>query len=157
MNLNHLITANQNNFQTICVRLANGAEGQIYTYKAPIAMVLVPGDTVIVAKNGTAKTGQPQYRTVLVVEVHEFPQIDYASDINYAWIVDKVDDVGYLEQIEIEHNQAEQLARVEVQAKKREYVQMVQENNPELLEFFQQPKQAPKNTQVETDSPEVKE
>lgn len=143
MNLNHLITANQNNFQTICVRLANGAEGQVYTYKAPINMCLSPGDTVIVAKNGTAKAGQPQYRTVLVAEVHEVPQIDYASDINYTWIVDKVDDVGYLEQIEIERMQAEQLARVEVQAKKREYVAMVQENNPEMLEFFQQGKDKP--------------
>lgn len=62
MNLNHLITANQHHFQTITVRLATGSEGQIYTYKAPIDMVLAPGDTVIVSKNGVAKTGQPQYR-----------------------------------------------------------------------------------------------
>jgi len=139
MNLNHLITANQNNFQTIGVKLNSAGESRLYTYKAPISMVLVPGDTVLIAKNVTPKEGMPQYRAALVGEVHEYPQIDYTSDINYAWIVDKVDDVGYLEQIQLEREQAEQLAHMAVAAKKKEFMQFVEENNPAMLEFFDKP------------------
>jgi len=139
MNLNHLITANQSNFQTIGVQLNAANESRMYTYKAPIDMVLVPGDTVLIAKNGTPKEGMPQYRAALVGEVHQYPQIDYTSDINYAWIVDKVDDVGYLEQIELEQNQAQQLARMEVASKKKEFMQHIEDSNPALLEFFDKP------------------
>jgi len=139
MNLNHLITANQSNFQTIAVQLSLAEGGATYIYKAPITMVLAPGDTVLVAKSGTAKEGSPQYRAVLVAQVHEHPQIDYASDINYTWIVDKVDDVGYLEQIELEQKQAGQLAHMEVASKKKEFMQYVEENNPSMLEFFDKP------------------
>jgi len=139
MNLNHLITANQKNFQTIGVKL-NAANGsRMYTYKAPINMVLAPGDTVLIAKNGTPKEGMPQYRAALVGEVHEYPQIDYTSDTNYTWIVDKVDDVGYLEQIELEQKQAQQLASMEVASKKKGFMQFVEENNPSMLEFFDKP------------------
>lgn len=62
---------------------------RVYTYKVPKDMELRVGDSVVVEVGS-------EYKVVTVVEVHEFPQIDYTqSSIRYKWVVSKVELAQY--------------------------------------------------------------
>lgn len=78
------------------------SNGRVYTYKAHKNMELKVGDQVVVEVNSELKV-------VTVVEVHEFPQIDYTqSNTFYKWVVSKVDFGQYNQLLEhdkvIRHN-----------------------------------------------------
>ena len=84
------------------------SDGKVYTYKAPIDLMLAVGDQVVVQVSQETKV-------VTVVEVHDIPNIDYTnSSIHYKWIVCKVDFSEYnklLEQERIIRQNLRQLAR----------------------------------------------
>lgn len=88
-----------NDYQTVGLCLNPKYPNQLYTYKAPVQMVLCPGDTVLVTKSGTPSEGTPVYRAVCVGEVHETPKT--TEDTALLWVVDKVDDIAYLERGEL--------------------------------------------------------
>lgn len=76
--------------------------GRVYTYKADKEMELKVGDQVVVEVSNEMKV-------VTVVEVHEFPQIDYTqSSTFYKWVVSKIDLNRYNQLLEhdkvIRHN-----------------------------------------------------
>lgn len=82
----HLI---QQGYTTVSVCFDHsGGNRDTYTYKTNLD--LEPDDIVVVPARGYFKTAQ-------VIEVHEEPQIDLDSDIDYKWVVQKVDVKGWQE------------------------------------------------------------
>ena len=109
MNINHTITALQD-FNTVGVRFADS--DRTYTYKT--TEKFEEGDKAIVCPNGMLKV-------VTVKEVHETPQIDFGSNIEYKWIVQKVDLENYSNRMKQEELMAVEL-RKSIANKKREEV-----------------------------------
>lgn len=109
MNINHTITALQD-FNTVGVRFDDSK--RTYTYKT--TEKFEEGDRAIVCPNGILKV-------VTVREVHDTPQIDFGSNIEYKWIVQKVDLESYNKRMEQEELMAVEL-RKSIANKKREEV-----------------------------------
>ena len=135
INANQMVTAHQTNFQTLGLVLHKGSVGteeydKLYTYKAIIGMPFEKGDKVIV------KDSRGYYRVVTVGEVHDTPQIEYGSEIEYTWIVQKVDPTHYNNMIELEAELYKKLGRLELQAKRKEYVKMAEETSPEVTKLL---------------------
>lgn len=136
MNMNHLITANQSNFRTIKVRLRSDVD-KLHTYKAPSDLDLSAGSTVVIQKPGGPAPGTSPYRTAPVVSVDPIPDIDYGSDIDYKWVVGVVDDTRYLNQLEEEKETIRTLHLLEAESKRKEYLQLAKENNPEMVKALE--------------------
>lgn len=115
MNINHTISALQE-FNTVSVRFSDTSK--TYTYKTKENFEA--GDKAIVNPNGMLKV-------VTVIDVHETPQIDFGSNIEYKWIVQKVDTRAYEAILAQEEAIAVEL-RKSIAAKKRKEVKQ------ELLE-----------------------
>ena len=85
MRQNHIVSLSQTGYKTVSVvfELVNDPK-RAWTYKAADALELSTDDLVVVQANTSFKVGR-------VSEVHAEPQIDTESDIDYKWVVDKVD------------------------------------------------------------------
>jgi hypothetical protein len=82
----HLI---QQGYTTVKVSFRmDGVANNLYTYKTNIA--LEPDDIVVVPARGEFKTAQ-------VITVDKEPEIDLDSDIDYKWVVQKVDGAAWEE------------------------------------------------------------
>lgn len=85
MRQNHIISLSQKGFSTVAIVFEMTNEPKkAWTYKAPNSLELTVGDLVVVQANTSFKVGK-------VAEVHAEPQIDTDSDIDYKWVIDKVD------------------------------------------------------------------
>lgn len=73
----------------------SSGEQQTWAYKSLLVDNVQPGDKVLVDARGQLKVG-------LVVSVDATPQIDVESDIDYKWIVQKVDMTRYEQILESE-------------------------------------------------------
>lgn len=83
MNINHAISLLETGYTTCKVSFGL-ASPMTYTYKVRVQDEIKQDDHVVVlTANGL--------RVVRVIEVHDEPKIDIASDIEYKWIVQKVD------------------------------------------------------------------
>jgi hypothetical protein len=78
-----------------------------YVYKAPLAMELEAGDSVVVDTPGSG------FSVGRVVEVHTSAQVDVDADFEYKWIVQKVDRRDYDARCERERNFAKMMVEVE--------------------------------------------
>jgi hypothetical protein len=92
--------------------LVQEAPSQQFTYKVPKDSGLKAGDAVVVdsPRNGLV--------IARVHEVHDYPKLDLDSDIEYKWIVQKVDVSDYVANLEREAKFREALVEVE-RAKQR--------------------------------------
>lgn len=78
----------------VTVKVKFEAGGRLYTYRALESDELQPGDTVVIQYNG-------KFFTTEVVEVDQYP--DFSKDVEYKWIVCKVDEERYAHFLEQEH------------------------------------------------------
>ncbi len=90
MSINHKITALQN-FNTVGCRFDDTRK--IYTYKTSENFEV--GDKAIVCPNGSLKVVQ-------IVRVDDTPQIEFGSNVEYKWIVQKIDLDSYNDRLERE-------------------------------------------------------
>lgn len=108
----------------VTVKVKFEAGGRLYTYRALESDELQPGDTVVIQYNG-------KFFTTEVVEVDQYP--DFSKDVEYKWIVCKVDEERYAHFLEQEHMFEKQMlalsARKEVEATKRELIELYGEEN----------------------------
>lgn len=108
----------------VTVRVKFEAGGRLYTYRALESDELQPGDTVVIQYNG-------KFFTTEVVEVDQYP--DFSKDVEYKWIVCKVDEKRYTHFLEQEY-MFEQLmlalsAIKEAEATKKELIELYGEEN----------------------------
>lgn len=108
----------------VTVKVKFEAGGRLYTYRALESDELQPGDTVVIQYNG-------KFFTTEVVEVDQYP--DFSKDVEYKWIVCKVDEERYAHFLEQEHMFEKQMlalsARKEVEATKKELIELYGEEN----------------------------
>lgn len=114
MKINHMIALLQTGYTTIKVQLG-GPTGSLYTYKAPLG--LIEGDQVVVEMPGG------HMRVLDVVKVDETPQIDVDSDIDYKWVVQKVDKTQYNELLAKEEEAKQLIIQQEMAKKRKELVE----------------------------------
>ena len=143
LNINHLVSAFQKSYTTIKVVFNNGADFNIendflpdrndkrYTYKCLNSFHPKVGDIFIV------HTLDAELKCVTVTEVHLSPQIDFDSDINYKWVVDKVDSSMYDGVMESEKELKDKIVILELESKKQQYINTMKEANPQLVEEIQ--------------------
>lgn len=129
MNINHSITALQD-FNTVGVRFTDS--NKEYTYKTNDTFEL--GDSAVVCPNGILKI-------VRISRVDETPQIDFGSNVEYKWIVQKIDTTNYANITDQEERMAVEL-RKSIANKKRNEVkaalieQIGAEGEAELLSII---------------------
>lgn len=108
----------------VTVKVKFEASGRLYTYRALESDDLHAGDTVVINYNG-------KFFTTEVVEVDRHP--DFSKDVEYKWIVCKVDVTRYENFMAQERMFEEQMtalsARKEVEATKRELIETYGEEN----------------------------
>lgn len=122
MKTKHLIHALDQNFKTVSVVFKNdngGIAGKAYTYKVHLTDK-VEADDYVVVNVGTLKIAK-------IIEVHDVPKIDYDSDIDYKWIVSKIDLTGYNERIEREKGALDEIKRAEHKKRAEQAIQFVSE------------------------------
>lgn len=99
-NLNHLVSLMQEGFTTVAVVFARDTRAEFpvgqqrsYTYKCPsdVAESLTAGDLVIVPPSNDTKL--PSIATV--VRVDDEPELNFEGDIQYKWLIGKVDTSRY--------------------------------------------------------------
>lgn len=95
-----------------------------YTYKAPKDSGLQPGDAVVVdsPRNGLV--------IARIDEVHDYPKLDLDSDIEYKWVVQKIDMTDYLANLERETKFREAMVDVERAKQREEFVTNFIDNLP---------------------------
>ena len=143
LNINHLVCAFQKEYTTIEVVFNDGAELSVedeflpdsedkkYTYKCLDSMTPYTGDVfVIKAPSGILKC-------VTVVAVHDSPRIAFDSNIQYKWVICKVNDKAYKEVMEKEEELKEKIISLELENKKQQYINTIKETNPNLVENVQ--------------------
>ncbi|WP_234740034.1 hypothetical protein [Escherichia coli] len=108
----------------VTVKVKFEAGGRLYTYRALESDELQPGDTVVIQYNG-------KFFTTEVVEVDQYP--DFSKDVEYKWIVCKVDEERYAHFLEQEHMFEQQMlalsANKEAEATKKELIELYGEEN----------------------------
>ena len=108
----------------VTVKVKFEAGGRLYTYRALESDELQPGDTVVIQYNG-------KFFTTEVVEVDQYP--DFSKDVEYKWIVCKVDEERYAHFLEQEHMFEKQMlalsANKEAEATKKELIELYGEEN----------------------------
>lgn len=108
----------------VTVKVKFEAGGRLYTYRALESDELQPGDTVVIQYNG-------KFFTTEVVEVDQYP--DFSKDVEYKWIVCKVDEERYTHFLEQEHMFEQQMlalsANKEAEATKKELIELYGEEN----------------------------
>lgn len=108
----------------VTVKVKFEAGGRLYTYRALESDELQPGDTVVIQHNG-------KFFTTEVVEVDQYP--DFSKDVEYKWIVCKVDEERYAHFLEQEHMFEQQMlalsANKEAEATKKELIELYGEEN----------------------------
>lgn len=108
----------------VTVKVKFEAGGRLYTYRALESDELEPGDTVVIQYNG-------KFFTTEVVEVDQYP--DFSKDVEYKWIVCKVDEERYARFLEQEHMFEKQMlaltANKEAEATKKELIELYGEEN----------------------------
>lgn len=108
----------------VTVKVKFEAGGRLYTYRALESDQLQPGDTVVIQYNG-------KFFTTEVVEVDQYP--DFGKDVEYKWIVCKVDEERYAQFMEQEHMFEQQMsalsANKEAEATKKELIELYGEEN----------------------------
>lgn len=108
----------------VTVKVKFEAGGRLYTYRALESDELQPGNTVVIQYNG-------KFFTTEVVEVDQYP--DFSKDVEYKWIVCKVDEERYAHFLEQEHMFEQQMlalsANKEAEATKKELIELYGEEN----------------------------
>lgn len=121
----------------VTVKVKFEAGGRLYTYRALESDELQPGDTVVIQYNG-------KFFTTEVVEVDQYP--DFSKDVEYKWIVCKVDEERYAHFLEQEHMFEQQMlalsANKEAEATKKELIELYGEENVGYLAGIAQGKVA---------------
>lgn len=109
------------------VKVKFSGTAQLYTYKTTLTLEV--GDQVVV----------PGYKVpYAVAEVKEIDQlVDHESDINYKWIVDKVDLTAYEKTLELEDTMVEQVKLAERKKKRSELAATVKEFLPDEVKQIQ--------------------
>lgn len=92
-----------------------------YTFKALKTDFICAGDYIIVLTTQGLRTG-------LVTLVHETPQIDFDSDVDYKWIVGKVDLTAHLQLIQREEEFKATLVEIERQKQREQFRKDFEEN-----------------------------
>ena len=108
MNINHSITALQD-FNTVGVRFTD--TNKVYTYKT--SEDFTEGDHAVVCPSGILKIVQ-------IVRVDDTPQIDFGSNVEYKWIVQRVSTVTYDTILDQEEQMAIQLRKTIANSKRKE-------------------------------------
>ena len=130
MQFERLLCSIQKDFTTVQVSFKGSSS--LYTYKAPLSLGLVEGDTVVVPASG-------KFELVRVKAVHRVPKLLTNEDIVLQWVVQKVDFSPYNELVEKEAQLREQLEDVLVQDMQSKALQAFTSNlAPEALERFKQ-------------------
>jgi hypothetical protein len=108
----------------VTVKVKFEAGGRLYTYRALESDQLQPGNTVVIQYNG-------KFFTTEVVEVDQYP--DFSKDVEYKWIVCKVDEERYAQFMEQEYMFEQQMlalsANKEAEATKKELIDQYGEEN----------------------------
>lgn len=108
----------------VTVKVKFEAGGRLYTYRALESDELQPGNTVVIQYNG-------KFFTTEVVEVDQYP--DFSKDVEYKWIVCKVDEERYARFLEQEHMFEQQMlalsANKEAEVTKKELIELYGEEN----------------------------
>ncbi|UGO52916.1 hypothetical protein ODDIEODDIE_55 [Escherichia phage vB_EcoS_OddieOddie] len=108
----------------VTVKVKFEAGGRLYTYRALESDQLQPGDTVVIQYNG-------KFFTTEVVEVDQYP--DFSKDVEYKWIVCKVDEERYTHFLEQEYMFEQQMLALsaikEAEATKKELIELYGEEN----------------------------
>lgn len=134
---NHIIALMRDNYYTVEVTYGLGqgkAEGErTYTFKVPKDVQLNEGDAVVVPADSNSKP----YTIVYVAKVHLEAELDFALDVDFKWIVSKVDTAQF---DAIGAEEAEIRAAI-VQSRKAQYraqlKQSILESNPDLVALLE--------------------
>ena len=124
VNINHLLSAVRKDYVTVKVLFSNSNND--YTYKC-LKSIQPEVDDVLVIQNPSGA-----FKCVTVIEVHDVPKIDYDSNINYKWIVCKVQQGQYNKLLEYEGGLKNKLIALEVETKRQQYLKTIEEASPEL-------------------------
>lgn len=111
--LKHTISLLQENFYTIGVVLSGGNS---YTYKVPKELQLEKEDLIVIDVKGTTKLAY-------VDEIHDEPQIDFDSNIDYKWIIQKVDFTEYNKILEAEKEALKKIKAAKRAKEKQEIIE----------------------------------
>lgn len=103
--------------KTIGVRF-KGEQDKIYTYKTTEDFNV--DDYAIVFARG-------QFKTVKVMEVHKVPMLDMGSNLNYQWVVQKIDTTKYDELNALEAEFQEHLLELEQRAVRANAMELLTE------------------------------
>lgn len=89
---NHILSLLQDNYSTVGVSFSQASDtvSKLYAYKTRLPLVV--GDMCVV-EVGT------ELKVVRVTELHDFPNIDLDSNIEYKWIIQKVEREEYDSQL----------------------------------------------------------
>lgn len=125
-NLNTLALLVRDDVTTIATHFPG--DSKCYLFKAPrrLTRTLAPGDHVVVH----CSTG---FRVVCVSEIHDEPEIDTDSKINFAWAFQKVETLPLQEQEEIEQAIVSKLKTERKRAQRHQALAAMGLNNPDEL------------------------
>lgn len=151
MRKNHLLAMMTENLITIGVHYVtpnttlqnSGSIAKAYTFKTDDPTIKVGDFVAVPISNGVPKV-------CTVVEVHETPQIDTDSDIEYKWIYGKIDVSSYNKRAELEK---EALAVLNAAERKRAAERAIQILREEVGESTVQKVQSFFNPTIALDKP----
>lgn len=114
MNIKQVINAIDNSFYTISVFFDDSR--RLYTYKVKKSVELKVGDLVAVCRDKNINNVSLCH----VAEIHEEIQIDFDSNIDYKWIIQKIDFDSYLAQVAMDEKANKTIKQAEIQERKRQ-------------------------------------
>lgn len=103
-NVNTIASLMIDNLKSVKVKFFKDSE-KLYTYKTLLTDLEVD-DFVVVSNNN-------YYKVVQVVEIDDIPDLNIDSNIEYKWIVQKVDAEQYNELIQMEYDISVELKRLQ--------------------------------------------
>jgi len=124
MNSKQIINAIDESFYTVGVVYAikDGLQQgmKLYTYKVKKDIDLDVGDIVVVEC-------KDELKCAMVMEIHEIIDIDFNSNIDYKWIIQKVDMENYQKQLDVDKSVNEQIKLAEVKKRREQARQLALE------------------------------